>query len=154
MGEPAYDASRPRPYPSAPFSAPPAGPSPAAARAPAVPFTSGPRPPSGLFPAGPRTPTRPTYREPHPVTASGVASGCAIAAVWLLVFGWLGGSVATYLWGTVIAGGLAWAVALVLIRYGDRGAGVGVALATSVGWSIATVVLAARWESSGDWPLW
>ncbi|MFF0172315.1 hypothetical protein ACWD6L_14205 [Micromonospora profundi] len=111
-----------------------------------------PRTPSGLFPAGP--PTRPTYREPHPVTGGGVAAGGGMAAAWLLLFGLLGTDLATYVWWTVFAGLLAWATALVLVRYGDRGVGTGVAIVTAGGWSIAAAVVAVRWAGTGDWPLW
>ncbi|MFG3422297.1 hypothetical protein ACIBTZ_24945 [Micromonospora sp. NPDC049460] len=111
-----------------------------------------PRAPSGLFPAGP--PSRPTYREPHPVTGVGVAVGGGAATVWLLLFGLLGRSVSEYAWWTVAAGGLAWLAALLLVRAGDRGVATGVAIVTAGGWSIAAAVVAVRWASSGDWPLW
>ncbi|PZF99515.1 hypothetical protein [Micromonospora deserti] len=111
-----------------------------------------PRTPSGLFPSGP--PPRPTYREPHPVTGTGVAAGGAAAAAWLLLFGLLGRSVPEYAWWTVVAGGLAWLTALVLGRFGDRGVATGVAIVTAGGWSIAAAVVAVRWATSGDWPLW
>ncbi|MFG1891853.1 hypothetical protein ACGFIR_28785 [Micromonospora sp. NPDC049051] len=115
-------------------------------------FRPPPRLPSGLFPSGP--PSQPTYREPHPVTGAGVASGAAVATVWLLLFGLLGGGVSGYAGWTLLAGGLAWLVALVLVRVGDRGVAVGVAIVTAGGWSIAAVIVAARWLSSGQWPLW
>ncbi|MET8042088.1 hypothetical protein ABZU25_14655 [Micromonospora sp. NPDC005215] len=108
--------------------------------------------PSGLFPAGP--PSRPTYREPHPVTGGGVATGGGAAATWLLLFGLLGTDVTSYAWWTVLAGLLAWLTALVLVRYGDRGVATGVAIVTAGGWSIAAAVVAVRWATSGDWPLW
>lgn len=111
-----------------------------------------PRTPSGLFPSGP--PSRPTYREPHPVTGSGVALGGAGAAAWLLLFGLLGRSVPEYAWWTVVAGALAWLVALLLVRFGDRGVAVGTAIVTGGGWSVAAAVVAVRWATSGDWPLW
>ncbi|MEU8182989.1 hypothetical protein AB0B85_05220 [Micromonospora sp. NPDC049044] len=108
--------------------------------------------PSGLFPAGP--PSRPTYREPHPVTGGGVAAGGGAATTWLLLFGLLGTDVMSYAWWTVLAGLLAWLTALVLVRYGDRGVAAGVAIVTAGGWSIAAAVVAVRWATSGDWPLW
>ncbi|MFJ2084363.1 hypothetical protein ACIOBK_17680 [Micromonospora chokoriensis] len=110
------------------------------------------RTPSGLFPAGP--PHRPTYREPHPVTAGGVAAGGGAAAGWMLLFGLLGTDLASYTWWTVVAGLLAWLTSLVLVRHGDRGVATGVAIVTAGGWSIAAAVLAVRWATSGDWPLW
>lgn len=110
------------------------------------------RTPSGLFPSGP--PTRPTYREPHPVTGGGVATGGAITGVWLLLFGLLGSDLRSYAWWTLLAGLVAWLAALTLVRFGDRGVGTGVAIVTAGGWSIATAVVAARWVSTGAWPLW
>ncbi|MEU8423423.1 hypothetical protein AB0C15_21360 [Micromonospora sp. NPDC048835] len=111
-----------------------------------------PRAPSGLFPSGP--PTRPTYREPHPITGGGVATGGGAATGWLLLFGLLGTDVASYAWWTVAAGLSAWVTALVLVRYGDRGVATGVAIVTAGGLSIAAAVVAVRWATSGDWPLW
>lgn len=111
-----------------------------------------PRTPSGLFPAG--RPSRPTYREPHPVTGAGVASGGAAAATWLLLFGLLGTGVGSYAWWTLVAGGLAWLTALALVRYGDRGVATGIAIVTAGGWSIAAAIVAVRWAATGDWPLW
>ncbi|MFG3709144.1 hypothetical protein ACGF7U_31055 [Micromonospora sp. NPDC047670] len=115
-------------------------------------FRPAPRAPSGLFPAGP--PSRPTYREPHPVTGAGVAAGGGAATLWLLLFGLLGRSVFEYAWWTVLAGGLAWLAALLLVRAGDRGVATGIAIVTAGGWSIAAAIVAARWASSGNWPLW
>ncbi|MEU6203228.1 hypothetical protein ABZ814_06535 [Micromonospora musae] len=110
------------------------------------------RNPSGLFPAGP--PTRPTYREPHPVTGIGVAVGGGVAVVWLLLFGLLGTDVSGYAWWTLLAGLLAWLAALVLVRHGDRGVAAGIAIVTAGGWSITAAVVAVRWATSGNWPLW
>lgn len=123
----------------------PTGPDTGAARQPG-------RIPSGLFPAGP--PLRPTYREPHPVTGTGVAAGGGAAAAWLLLFGLLGSDVSTYAWWTVVAGVLAWLAALVLVRAGDRGLATGIAIVTAGGWSIAAAVVAVRWAGAGNWPLW
>ncbi|MEU1757054.1 hypothetical protein ABZ436_30995 [Micromonospora matsumotoense] len=107
---------------------------------------------SGLFPSGP--PRRPTWREPHPVTGAAVASGGALAAAWLVLFGLLGRDVAGYAWWTVLAGALAWLAALALVRYGDRGVGTGVAIVTAGGWSIAFGIVVVRWAVSADWPMW
>ncbi|MFG1799346.1 hypothetical protein ACGFI4_04110 [Micromonospora carbonacea] len=112
----------------------------------------GSRTPSGLFPSGP--PSRPTWREPHPVTGSAVASGAAVTAAWLVLFALLGRDVPGYAWWTVVAGGLAWAAALALARHGDRGVATGVAIVTAGGWSVAAAVVAVTWATTGDWPLW
>lgn len=78
-----------------------------------------PRTPSGLFPSS--TSMRPSYREPYPITGAGVAVGALVAFAWLLLFGLVGGGVAGYAWWTLLAGGLAWLAAAVLVRHGDRG---------------------------------
>ncbi|MBL6278797.1 hypothetical protein JMF97_21800 [Micromonospora fiedleri] len=108
--------------------------------------------PSGLFPSG--RPPRPTYREPHPVSGAAIAAGATGTTAWLVIFGLLGGSLTGYAWWTLIAGALAWLVALLLVRYGDRGVATGIAIVTAGGWSIAAAAVAARWWTSGDWPLW
>ncbi|MER7166375.1 hypothetical protein [Micromonospora sp. NPDC000207] len=112
----------------------------------------GPRTPSGLFPSAP--PSRPSYREPHQVTGSGVAAGGAMAAAWLVLFGLLGSDLAGYARWTSLACVLAWLAALLLVRFGDRGVATGIAIVTSGGWSIAGAVVALRWSGTGDWPLW
>jgi hypothetical protein len=109
------------------------------------------RPPSGLFPTGP---ARPTFREPHPVRGGAVAAGLAAAAAWLLVFGLLAGTLPVYAWYTAFAGGVAWAVAAVLARWGDRGVAAGIAVSTALGLSIAATAVAVRWATASDWPLW
>jgi len=121
-------------------------------------YSPGGRSPSGLFPSGPGIfppgPQRPTYREPHPVRGGALAAGAGATAAWLLFFGLLGRDLSGYAWWTVFAGAVAWLVALVLTRIGDRGAAAGIAMVTAVGWSIAAVAVAVGWTASGDWPLW
>jgi hypothetical protein len=107
--------------------------------------------PSGLFPTGP---PRRTYREPHPVRARAVLAGLAAGAGWLLLFSSLGSDLASQVWWAVASGGAAWLGALGLARYGDRGAAVGVTLATGAGWTVAGGAVALSWASTGDWPLW
>jgi hypothetical protein len=110
-----------------------------------------PRAPSGLFPS---QPARPTYREPFPVRGPAVAAGVSATAAWLLLFGVLGRDLRGYVWWTVFAGGLAWLVALLLARHGDRGVAVGITISTALAWAIAATAAATRWASTGDWPLW
>lgn len=107
--------------------------------------------PSGLFPSGP---PRRTYREPHPVRPLPVLAGFGAAAAWILLFGAVGGGLAARGWWTVGAGGVAWAAALVLARYGDRGVAVGVALAGGAGWTVVVGMVALYWMATGDFPLW
>jgi hypothetical protein len=82
-----------------------------------------------------------------------VAAGLASTAFWMLLFGVLGTSVPSYGWFTLVAGAVAWGVALLLARIGDRGVAVGVAISTSIGWAIAWLVIVATWAVR-DWPLW
>jgi hypothetical protein len=115
------------------------------------------RTPSGLFPSAsplPSAPPRPIYREPHPIRPGATAAGAGAAAAWLLLFGLLGGSVNGYAWWTVFAGAIAWLVALGLSRFGDRAVAAGIAMTTGAGWAIAAIAVAARWASSGTWPVW
>ena len=109
------------------------------------------RTPSGLFPS---TRSRPTYREPHPVRAAGVASGVAAGVAWFIAFGLIDTSLRGYAYWTLLAGAAAWLAAAVLTRIGDRGVAVGVAAATGVAWSVAWIAVAIGWAASGDWPLW
>ena len=108
------------------------------------------RAPSGLFPSGP---CRPTFREPHPIRLGAVLGGAGATCAWLLLSGLLATSTQGYLWLTVVAAASAWVCAYWLMRFGDRGAAVGVGLATGVGTSIGFIVMIDNWASSG-WPLW
>jgi hypothetical protein len=109
------------------------------------------RTPSGLFPS--HRPTRPSYREPHPVRFPAVLAGAGAATAWLLLVGMFAGSARGYAWLTLTAGALASLVAAGLGRYGDRGAAVGIALATAVGVSVSMGLVLSRWITAG-WPLW
>jgi hypothetical protein len=108
------------------------------------------RAPSGLFPSGPH---RPSFREPHPVRVGPVLAGAGIAALWLLLIGLLARSTGGYVWLTIVASIAAWICALLLARIGDRGAAVGVAIATGLGLAIAVGLVIQRWATTG-WPLW
>jgi hypothetical protein len=83
-----------------------------------------------------------------------VASGVAAGGVWLLGFGLLATDLHDYLWWTLLAGLVAWLVATVLVRWGDRGVAAGVSTITAVGWSIAGIALVVKWTGTGDWPMW
>jgi hypothetical protein len=108
------------------------------------------RTPSGLFPA---QGSHPVYREPTPVGFGLVLAGFIGGALWMMLFGLLASNARGYIWLTIIAGGLAWVIAVVLARYGDRGVAVGVAVATSFALTVATIVVIARW-AGGVWLLW
>lgn len=107
--------------------------------------------PSGLFPTGP---PRPTYREPHPVRLASLLVGLAAGGAWLVLFTLLGDGIASRVWWVVVAGLLNWIAALVLARYGDRGAAVGLALVTGLGWAVAAGAVTLYWVVTVDWPLW
>jgi hypothetical protein len=108
------------------------------------------RAPSGLFPAGP---PRPTFREPHPVRIGPTLAGAGLGALWQLLVGLLGTSVRGYIYLTLAASVVATLVAMVLMRFGDRGAATGVAISTGLGLSVAFAVVLQRWVMTG-WPLW
>jgi hypothetical protein len=108
------------------------------------------RTPSGLFPSGPH---RPSYREPHPVRLAGVLTGAGVTAVWLLLFALLATSARSLAWLLLLASGLAWVAALVLVRVGDRGVAVGTALSAGAGITIVGILVVARWATTG-WFLW
>jgi hypothetical protein len=99
-------------------------------------------------------PPRPTYREPHPVTAGPVISGLAATTVWFVLFGSLGDDLGSYAWWTIGAALVAWGVAAVLTLIGDRGVAVGVAIASGVAVSVAMLFTTLRWVATQDWPLW
>jgi hypothetical protein len=108
------------------------------------------RQPSGLFPA---KPARPSFREPHRVRVGPLTAGAAIAAVWLLLTGLFAGSAQAYFWLTTLATLAAWAVAVVLVRVGDRGAATGVALVGAFGGTVAFLVFVVHWGITGS-PSW
>jgi hypothetical protein len=97
--------------------------------------------------------TRPTLREPHPVRAGAVLCGALAGATWLLTFALLSVTLRGYLSWTLVAGALAWLAALMLSRRGDRGVAVGLAAATGVAWTVATLSVLAEWVRLGVWPL-
>jgi hypothetical protein len=120
-------------------------------------------PPPGWLPASadvrppavlPPQPPRPVYREPHPVRLGQLFAGIGAATVWFALFGSIGRDLFGYAWWTVAAAVSAWAVALVLSVLGDRGVAIGVALTAGLGLSVAGALVALRWITTNDWPLW
>jgi len=107
--------------------------------------------PSGLFPG---QPPRPVYREPHPVAAAALLAGIGSTLLWFALFGSLARDLFSYAWWTIVAAITAWVAALVLSFFGDRGVAVGIAVTASLGLSVGTLFVAARWISTNDWPLW
>ncbi|HEY7224315.1 MAG TPA: hypothetical protein VH561_12120 [Micromonosporaceae bacterium] len=108
------------------------------------------RVPSGLFPSGP---LRPTFREPHPVRISSVVLGAGMALAWQILLAGFSDSLRGLFWRCVAAVLVAWGVAGLLLRFGDRGAAAGVALASSLGGCVAAILVTVRWLTVG-WPLW
>jgi hypothetical protein len=80
-------------------------------------------------------------------------AGAGLGALWLLLIGLLATTVRGYVYLTLAASVVATLVALVLMRFGDRGAAAGVAVTTGIGLSVAFGVVLQRWVMSG-WPLW
>ena len=121
-------------------------------------------PPPGWLPASadmrrpaailPPQPPRPVYREPHPVRLGPLLAGIGAAIVWFALFGSIGRDLFSYAWWTIAAAVSAWAVALVLSVLGDRGVAIGVALTAGLGLSVAGALVALRWITTNDWPLW
>ena len=118
-------------------------------------------PPPGWLPAsadmrGPAAPLppRPVYREPHPVRLGQLLAGIGAAVVWFALFGSIGRDLYGFAWWTIAGAVSAWAVALVLSVLGDRGVAIGVALTAGLGLSVAGALVALRWITTNDWPLW
>lgn len=107
--------------------------------------------PSGLIPTGP---PRPRFREAHPIRLPAVAAGFSAGGVWLALFAALGQDLSARVWWATAAALVAWLVAVLLARRGDRGAATGVATAVGLGLAAAAVVVVWRWAGTGNWPLW
>ncbi len=99
------------------------------------------------------SPRRPRYREAHPIRAGAVWAGIGAGFLWFLMFGLVSWSLLSYLWSTVIAGVLAGAAAVVLVRYGDRGVAVGVAAISAAAVGIIGLIVAIA-DITGRWLLW
>jgi hypothetical protein len=87
------------------------------------------------------------------VRIGSLLAGAGVAAAWLLLIGLMATSARSYIWFTLAAAIVAWACAMVLMRFGDRGAAAGVALSTSVGVAVAGGLVVQQWATTG-WPLW
>ncbi len=135
-------AERPAPWPAA--EPPPPGWLPAPADV---------HPPMSA-PGFPVHPPRPVYREPHPVGAVPLLCGMGATLIWLALFGSIARDLAGYAWWTVAAAVSAWLVALVLSVLGDRGVAIGVAMISGIGLSVAMGLVAVRWVTTNDWPMW
>jgi hypothetical protein len=80
-------------------------------------------------------------------------AGAGMGALWQLLIGLLASTVRGYVYLTLAASVVATLVALVLMRFGDRGAAAGIAVSTGIGVAVACAVVLQRWVTSG-WPLW
>jgi hypothetical protein len=79
--------------------------------------------------------------------------GAAMTGAWLTLVGLLATSARGYLWFTLLAAGFAWLCAALLVRFGDRGVAVGIAIMNGAGVSIVVCLVVERWITTG-WPLW
>jgi hypothetical protein len=98
-------------------------------------------------------PGRPVYREPFRVRTSRVAFGFLTGLLWTALVGAQAFTAREFAWLTIFAAALAWLLALVLARFGDRGVAAGVASAAAVGVAIVAVIVIVRW-TGGHWLLW
>jgi hypothetical protein len=95
---------------------------------------------------------------------SSVAAGASLTAVWVLL--WLvafarwtptGGSALTgagFAWVTLAASTIAGVVAVLLARYGDRGAAVGVAAVAGTAAGVTGLAVELYLLLTGGWILW
>ena len=118
-------------------------------------------PPPGRMPAGPSpasyayapASSRPRYREALKATPAGIWAGTGLAFLWFLITGLLATTLSGYVWVTVVAALVAWLAALLLARYGDRGAAAGVAAVSGMALGVAGLVV--EWHAlGGEWILW
>ena len=108
------------------------------------------KPPAFVMPSA----ERPTYREPYPVRSGAVWAGLGAGALWMLLFALQGTSSGrAHAWFTIAGGLLAWAVAMLLAKVGDRGVAVGVAIASGIGVAITGLVVVFT-AFGGHWLLW
>jgi hypothetical protein len=76
-----------------------------------------------------------------------------MALAWQLVVAGFATDLHGLFWRTVSGALVALGIALGLLRYGDRGAAAGVALAATAGGCAAAILVTVRWLTVG-WPLW
>lgn len=96
---------------------------------------------------------RPVYREPYPIRAKAFLAGLGATVVWFGMFAAVSWSARSYAWTALVAGVLATLAAVALARFGDRGVAVGVTIATTIGVTIAGIVVTA-YGFGGTWLFW
>lgn len=105
---------------------------------------------------------RPRWREPHPVRVGPTAAGSALCALWVLMalLAYVRGTDdvsltgAGFAWVTLAASTIGAVAAVVLARYGDRGAAVGVAAVAGTAAGVAGLSCELYLLLTGDWILW
>lgn len=96
---------------------------------------------------------RPRFREPHPIRPVSVLTGAGVAVLWFVVTALLGVDLRSTMWVMLVASLIATGAAVLLARYGDRGASVGVTAVA--GTALAVVGLVVEWQlRDGTWILW
>jgi hypothetical protein len=83
-----------------------------------------------------------------------VLAGVVGGGGWVMLFVLLGDDPRSHVWWTAAGGTVAWLVAVVLARYGDRGVAAGVAVAVGAAWAATAGAVALYWLVTGAWPLW
>jgi hypothetical protein len=87
------------------------------------------------------------------VRVAAVIIGAATAFAWQTLVALFATSARGLFWRTVFAVAVAWVIAGLLLRFGDRGAAAGVGMSAAVGGCVAAVLVAVRWFTVG-WPVW
>jgi hypothetical protein len=76
-----------------------------------------------------------------------------MTVAWQVLLAGFSDTLRELFWRLVIAVAVAACVAVLLLRFGDRGVATGVGLAATVGGCAATVLVTVLWLTVG-WPLW
>jgi hypothetical protein len=87
------------------------------------------------------------------VRIGSLLAGAGMGAAWQLFIGLLASTARGYFYLTLTASVIATLAALMLMRFGDRGAAAGVAISTGAGLAVAFGLVLQRWVTTG-WPLW